>query len=928
MAVVWLVVLGISTIANAGIVTSGLVSHWTFDEENGVGVADSHGSNHGTIAGTTPYTADTPGIGSRYALSFSKASGSYVTVADNASLNTSSRTVGAWIKVSDPTGYDARYIITKVASGTGGWQLWNNRNWNDDRVNYGNWGDFDLSETAVLNLHDDWHYIVSTYDWNADTSTGTAKIYIDGVLQATGTGDNTGITSYGLYIGGSEGSAGFNGLIDEVTYYNRALAAAEVLHNYKIMYCPSTDLTDDCYVDFQDLAILMEEWLVCDSAECKQLFEKSEVVPPYVEAPMQIVNAPGNSSVQVSSNRLLIELANGISIAVEKNTSNVVTGISDVMLGDLLFTPTQAQLIMPKLRNIDDVAMNYTCEYVSYSIDANIVTLHTQLKQLGVVRGQLEWTFIPRNIPIGTHNYTGFAYGYSLSGFTSMNIRKVNENTFWTLGGNIYGNLLPWVMNEAAEWRILPGTAYSSSYAAPRFAALLPFDYQMREEIGSLVVYYENPAVVLGSFNKAATVDYPVFQDSILLGKVSSASIPLKNILFTNACGLDVWAELHDFLFSKYQSQFGMSSVQPVPTLDLTYLVAKGFGGTLPLLTFSDVKTTYIPIAKDLGCKAIYYGGIWESEGVLGVNFLGFTGLGVNDALGGMAGLKDLCDEAHLNGIKIMVWFPTGHLYYTSPILADNPGWLAKNPDGTNYSWSYTDLLMSSFKTGYRTYALNSLKALKDDTGLDAFWCDSYGPAFTLINYAEAVPTPQVQELISFEKELQDYGYMILFEGVGPFGLSSHGALTKTFFDKEYLLYKAPFMCVSKLDFVSYEDFYRTLDYYKYLANKSPLMMYYNFLRNDPALIAKYRQGNKDYNTVSHLMETRRVLANDNGVEYNGVEWSNKQNTDIILFSYQSFSYTAAEAIEILDVTENETITADVNDAFTTLPYHTYWIKN
>ncbi|MFA5291964.1 MAG: LamG-like jellyroll fold domain-containing protein, partial [Phycisphaerae bacterium] len=70
-----------------------------------------------------------------------------------------------------------------------------------------------------------------TYDWNAGTSTGTAKIYIDGIVKGTGTGTNTGITSYGLYIGGPEGSAGFNGLIDEVTYYNRALSQAEIQQN-------------------------------------------------------------------------------------------------------------------------------------------------------------------------------------------------------------------------------------------------------------------------------------------------------------------------------------------------------------------------------------------------------------------------------------------------------------------------------------------------------------------------------------------------------------------------------------------------------------------------------------------------------------------------------------------------------------------------
>ncbi|MFA5291962.1 MAG: LamG domain-containing protein [Phycisphaerae bacterium] len=241
VTVIVLMVLVMNVISNATIVTSGLVSHWTFDEGSGSAAVDSAGSNAGVITGTTSYITDTAGIGSSYSLNFTKSLGSYVAVADDASLNTSSRTVGAWIKVGTPTGYDARYIVTKVGAGTGGWMLWNNRDWNDDRVNYAHWGNFDLSGVDVpyvLDLHTTWHYVVVTYDWNAGTSTGTAKIYIDGIVKGTGTGTNTGITSYGLYIGGSEGSAGFNGLIDEVTYYNRALSQAEIQQNYDAMFIP------------------------------------------------------------------------------------------------------------------------------------------------------------------------------------------------------------------------------------------------------------------------------------------------------------------------------------------------------------------------------------------------------------------------------------------------------------------------------------------------------------------------------------------------------------------------------------------------------------------------------------------------------------------------------------------------------------------
>jgi len=79
---------------------------------------------------------------------------------------------------------------------------------------------------------DSWHYICGTYD-----ITDGAKLYVDGVLDVE-VADTAGIAlnTYDVWIGGNKEDTGwkpyrlFDGMIDEVKIYNRALSATEILY--------------------------------------------------------------------------------------------------------------------------------------------------------------------------------------------------------------------------------------------------------------------------------------------------------------------------------------------------------------------------------------------------------------------------------------------------------------------------------------------------------------------------------------------------------------------------------------------------------------------------------------------------------------------------------------------------------------------------
>jgi hypothetical protein len=92
--------------------------------------------------------------------------------------------------------------------------------------NTGVWEDVVVSQT-VLQDHV-WYHVAGTYDGS------TANIYVNGVLDNSvpKTGTILASTAGPLFIGQNVGGAGsgefFNGLIDEVAIYNRALSAEEV----------------------------------------------------------------------------------------------------------------------------------------------------------------------------------------------------------------------------------------------------------------------------------------------------------------------------------------------------------------------------------------------------------------------------------------------------------------------------------------------------------------------------------------------------------------------------------------------------------------------------------------------------------------------------------------------------------------------------
>ena len=205
--------------------SSGLVAAYSFDEGTGTTVTDVSGNSlNGTIVGATWTTGGMYGN----ALSFNGTS-SYVDLGNPAGLHlTGSMTLEAWVKaVGNPP--DDGQIIAK--SDDTGWQFKTSPDTGPRtfgvQVSASPGASAQRYSTTVLALNI-WYHVAAVYD----ASASTLDIYVNGVLNS-GTLLGAIPTSQvnqnvNVNIGRRTGGFYFNGVIDEVRIYDRALSQAEI----------------------------------------------------------------------------------------------------------------------------------------------------------------------------------------------------------------------------------------------------------------------------------------------------------------------------------------------------------------------------------------------------------------------------------------------------------------------------------------------------------------------------------------------------------------------------------------------------------------------------------------------------------------------------------------------------------------------------
>lgn len=205
-------------------VTDGLISLWTFDDKTVTGktVKDMWGKNDGTMMGNAKVSEGKIS----QALDLDGA-GSYVSIAQPQDIPKGNDTyaIEAWFYAN----------IMKV-EGIIGWGAWGTSN-QVNALRLGTdvngfrhywWGN-DLDK-ATGDISKAWHHIIAQYDGK------TRSLWLDGelIISDTPAGHNAQIADVNIGVTNNR-SEFWNGKLDEMRLYNRALKEDEILKNFKVI---------------------------------------------------------------------------------------------------------------------------------------------------------------------------------------------------------------------------------------------------------------------------------------------------------------------------------------------------------------------------------------------------------------------------------------------------------------------------------------------------------------------------------------------------------------------------------------------------------------------------------------------------------------------------------------------------------------------
>lgn len=241
---------------------SNLVARYQFENN----ANDSIGGRHGQVNGNPTYAAGAVG---NWAIDLDGTE-DYVRCPNDVAFEiTGQITVAAWIRIA---AFDTTWqaIVTK---GDDSWRLhrWSSNNslsWNCNGVTGGTL----RGHSTDIGIDDgQWHHVAGVYDGSK------MYLYVDGMLDnSQGASGSINVGAYPVMIGENAQQIGreWNGLIDDVRIYSRALSHAEIAglagktqkftQPLETLLSPSdtaVDMYGDRVIDLKDFAQLADSWL-------------------------------------------------------------------------------------------------------------------------------------------------------------------------------------------------------------------------------------------------------------------------------------------------------------------------------------------------------------------------------------------------------------------------------------------------------------------------------------------------------------------------------------------------------------------------------------------------------------------------------------------------------------------------------------------
>ncbi len=243
------------------------------------------------------------------------------------------------------------------------------------------------------------------------------------------------------------------------------------------------------------------------------------------------------------------------------------------------------------------------------------------------------------------------------------------------------------------------------------------------------------------------------------------------------------WTKWFEYTTRSWCSELGIRKTDAVPTLSLE---GTGAGGIDAGTTYPDLLKVWakrLDWVEQQGFKAIL---LHTPEWISAANRPNLVFKGNNccpwefrlsEFLGGNEGMRIFCDACHARKIKVFVWI-AGHLHRESPHWKAHPEWIVRAPNQSPWDGHYAIIHSVSFAHGAGGWMLKDLGELREKTGVDGVWFDSFANlTMQPINWQSPLREPNAPGVLRFLGDLSRIGYEIMIEGMSQLGVSSWGGL-------------------------------------------------------------------------------------------------------------------------------------------------------
>ncbi|MEW6358777.1 MAG: glutamine amidotransferase [Planctomycetota bacterium] len=399
-----------------------------------------------------------------------------------------------------------------------------------------------------------------------------------------------------------------------------------------------------------------------------------------------------------------------------------------------------------------------TLRYLRHAVVEQGVDVTFQLLVNDQPEGDLLWRFRPRTMMVDGVEWRGVGESFVLTS-PRLFVEHITPRHRWALGGQVEG-CFTFRTGCYSQPRGYGETHFTDAKSQDAghfrwFSSGQPFQ-MMGSPVGALWCYADTPAGIASWLGNQAGSGYIQMVNKINVGRRKGiVETPTLWYLYSKApMDRNLWMAAYDFIRAKYRADFGLRAMHPRPTAMMRFNIM----GFVNLRRYAD---TLIPLAKRLGFKRFDCGICYVHEPM-------------NEEHGGVEALKYLCDKAHEAGMEVYFYCASAWANNKKfPVLTEHPDWVVRGRDGKPQPTGYPDLFALDLRSGWWDYSLAKYKELKEPTGMDGVWLDSWTMPNEYINFAEPEPRPTVVEAIKYVKAIQDLGYVTWIEGQSPVALDS-----------------------------------------------------------------------------------------------------------------------------------------------------------